>query len=157
MASVGNVETSGEPVRRRKKRWLLPLFVLALAGGAGFGLTYLDVLKRDGLRSPASSFQNRNVSFVEVPPISVPMAGDGQRQVFLAFSLEVAREDGPAVHHYLPRIIDTATLFLGGIAPDAYARRGIMEIIRDELKNRFNMALEEELIRNVLLTEFAFR
>lgn len=157
MASVGNPDATNRSGYRRIWRRPLPVLLLALAGSVGFGLTYFDVFQLQDIRAVGAVDRRQDVSFITVPPITVPVGGQGEKHVLLAFSLEVSRMDDPSVHHYLPRIIDTATVFLAGVAPEAYARRGIMEILREELKNRFNMVLEEDLVRNVLLTEFAFR
>lgn len=157
MAFVGNPDESNQNDYRKKRHWLLLALLLAAVGASGFSITYFDVFKLHEVRAPSAVDDRQAVSFIAVPPITVPIGGKGEKHVLLAFSVEVARGDDPSVHHYLPKIIDTATVFLAGIAPEAYARRGIMEILRDELKNRFNMVLEEDLVRNVLLTEFAFR
>lgn len=75
----------------------------------------------------------------------------------LSIKLECAPEKVAQVQLMMPRLSDSFTGFLSDIEPAAIDRRGVLEIIRAELRARADMVLGSGVIDNVLITEFAIQ
>ena len=148
------------PAARGRRRWLLPLALCIVAGGAGFTPTWLGLWSPlaliEGVGAPAGESAARLPAFIEVPPLVLSIPGPHPRRLRLGITLEVQERNRAAVTHLLPRVNDVATGFLTGIAPEAYDRRGILEVIRAELTTRISQATGPGKIDDVLLTEFVF-
>ena len=71
--------------------------------------------------------------------------------------IECAPEKVAQVQMLMPRISDSFTRFLSDIDPAAIDRRGVLEIIRAELRTRADMVLGSGVIDNILITEFAIQ
>lgn len=142
-----------------RRGWLLVLVLCVLAGAGGFVPTWLGLWSPmalvAGLSAPAGEGAAQP-GFVEVPPLTLSIPGPHPRRVRVAIVLEVQERDRAAIGHLLPRVTDVATGFLTGIAPEAYDRRGILEVIRAELTTRIGQALAPHPVGGVLLTEFVF-
>ena len=54
----------------------------------------------------------------------------------------------------LPRITDSFNSLLSQVDPVAFSRRGILEIIREELATRSRLILGDAAVRDLLITEF---
>lgn len=146
-----------------KKKVLIPAAIALLALGGGFASTYLD------LWSPAALLQGSEdkkkdaepavpaVAFVEVPRIVTTLAGERPRQLLLTAQLETTPEKQAEVAHLLPRVQDAYNDFLAGIDPLAFQRRGILEIIRTELVTRTRYVMGDDMVDDVLITEFALQ
>ena len=142
-----------------RRRWLLVPVLCIIAAGAGFVPAWL------GLWSPLTLVESVTapgedrgaaLGFIEMAPMTVSVPGPHPRRVRLAITLEVQERNRVTVNHLLPRVTDVATGFLTGIAPEAYDRRGILEVIRAELNTRVAQALGPGKVESVLLTEFVF-
>ena len=148
------------PAARGRRRWLLVLVLCIVAGGAGFAPTWLGLWSPfaliEGVTAPGEEGAARPPVFVEVPPLVLSIPGPHPRRVRLGITLEMQERNRAAVTHLLPRVTDVATGFLTGIAPEAYDRRGILEVIRAELTTRISQALGPGKVDDVLLTEFVF-
>jgi len=75
----------------------------------------------------------------------------------LVVKIETVAANRAVVEEMTPRLIDSFNTFLTGIAPAAFDRRGILEIVREELGNRARLALGEGVAAEVLIQEFAIR
>lgn len=143
------------PARRGSRRGLLAMLGLGLAAGAaGFVPTYLGLWSPRTLLAAKAPPAAAGIGFVALPVLTVSVPGPRPRQVRVAIVLEVDERHRGTVEHLVPRVVDTATTFLTGIAPEAYDRRGILEIVRAELATRAAQVLGENRIRDLLLTEF---
>lgn len=153
-------ELPSEAPPRKKKTLVLAAAVLLLGGG-GFASTYL------GLWSPASLLGGGSdhaaeapvsqVVFVDVPPIRLNIPGSRGRELVLSASIETDESHRAEVEHLMPRVLDAFTGFLSGIDPNAYDKRGVLEIIRAELVTRSRYVLGEEPVKDLLITEFFIR
>ena len=54
----------------------------------------------------------------------------------------------------IPRLLDSFNGFLTDIDPAAFEKRGILDIVRDELATRAVFVLGKEAFTDVLITEF---
>lgn len=148
------------PIAGGRRRWLLVLLLCIVAAGAGFAPTWLGLWSPfaliEGATAPEEEGAARVPVFVEVPPLVISIPGPHPRRVRLGITLEIQERNRSAVTHLLPRVTDVATGFLTGVAPEAYDRRGILEVIRAELTTRISQAVGPGKIDDVLLTEFVF-
>ena len=76
---------------------------------------------------------------------------------FASSKLEVPADQAKAIERLLPRVMDAFNTFVTGIAPEAFERRGILEIMREELKTRVQLALKTDAPVDVLIMEFALK
>ena len=161
-AAADGPDTAAEPApaTRGRRRWLLPLVVCVVAGGAGFAPTWLGLWSPfaviEGVGAPKAEGDVGPPGFVALPPMVLSIPGPHPRRIRLAITLEIQERNRAAVTHLLPRVADVTTGLLTGIAPEAYERRGILEVIRAELNTRISQAVGSGKIDDVLLTEFAF-
>lgn len=150
------------PPRRGRKRLLMLALPVLLAGG-GFASSYFGLwspLALTGLggETPAHAAPGEPATaFIDVPAINVTLPDARPRLLHLAVKLEVPAGEAKAVEHLLPRVLDAFNTFLTGIAPEAFERRGILEIMREELKTRVQLALKTDAPVEVLIMEFALK
>lgn len=146
------------PAPKTSRRGLLAMAgVGLLAGLAGFAPTYLGLWSPRELIARTASAPAMEVGFVELPVLTVSVPGPQAKQVQIAIILEIDERHRAEVEHLIPRVVDTTTTFLTGISPEAYERRGILEIVRAELTTRAVQVLGEGRIRDLLLTEFVLQ
>ncbi|MDS9466940.1 flagellar basal body-associated FliL family protein [Paracoccus sp. MBLB3053] len=145
------------PSRSRIRR-LLPVAAGLLLLAAGFATTFL------GYWSPTSLFRQEHrqaegaelpsVHFVSLPQIVLTLSGPQMRTLVMSVKLETDPENRASVEMLVPRLADTFNSFLAGIEPSAFERRGILDIIRDEMGNRAVQILGDKAFSDVLITEF---
>ncbi|MDO5657937.1 MAG: flagellar basal body-associated FliL family protein [Paracoccus sp. (in: a-proteobacteria)] len=142
------------PPAPAKRVGLLAIAVL-VAAGLGFGASYT------GTFAPSSLFsQNRAVTFdapryADVPRITVPLGAS--RALALGIKLEIAAESQGNIDNAMPRILDSFNRFLTNIEAAAFSRRGVLEIIRQELLTRAQHIAGESAVTDLLVTEFAIQ
>lgn len=135
-----------------------------LAAGTGAASTYLGywsplalVGMGTGTAKAAHGPDAPVVAFVDLPPINVTLPGPQPRMLHLAIKLETDEAARAALEHLLPRVSDAFNTFLTGVAPQAFDRRGILEVVRDELTARARAAVGNDIPVSVLVTEFALK
>lgn len=161
LALVASDSADAPPKRGRGR--LLMLALPLLLGAGGFASSYMGfwsplALAGLGGDAPAHAAPGEAASaFIDLPAINVTLPDARPRQLHLVVKLEVAAEQAEAVGHLLPRVMDAFNTFLTGIAPEAFERRGILEIMREELRTRVQLALETDAPVEVLIMEFALK
>lgn len=145
----------------RRKGLLIPALAALVLGGGGFATTYLGFWSPgallSGLSGPGAEAAIPEAVFVDVPRIELSIPGGRGRNLMLAASIETDAGHRAQVEHLMPRVSDAFTGFLSGIDPAAYDKRGVLEIIRDELVTRTRYVLGEEPVKDLLITEFLIR
>ncbi|WBU53132.1 flagellar basal body-associated FliL family protein [Paracoccus sp. SCSIO 75233] len=141
--------------RTGRRKYLLVLMVLTLAAG-GFAASYLGKISPRDLIAFRMDNAADTLAFVEVPAVTVPLAG-GARRISVTVGLESSASRAPELEKLMPRITATVTEFLSAISPDALDRRGVLEIIRMELHGRVDAVVDPGLIDDLMITEFAIR
>ncbi|MGZ3215361.1 flagellar basal body-associated FliL family protein [Paracoccus sp. T5] len=145
---------------RGKKGLLVPIAAALLLGGGGFASTYLGLWSPAGLMAePAAEPQTAHaaVEFIDVPRVEIVVPGGRARSLVLAATIETDASHAADVRHLMPRVSDAFTTFLSGVDPDAYDKRGVLEVIRAELVTRTRFVLGEEPVKDLLITEFRFK
>ena len=133
--------------------FLAPVLFLGLGGAAGFL----------GLWSPQTMFSEPAVKkdefkhefvFVDLPPIVLTLAGAQIRSLVLAVKIETRPEHLEQITYLQPRIIDAFNTFLAEVDPQAFERRGVLDVIRNELSTRLAFVLGADAFNDILITEF---
>lgn len=133
------------------------MLVLILCGVAAGYLGYWSpraLLTRDGgeAASPA-----RDSVILEFPALDITLPDLRPRRLHLAIALDVPRGESKRVEAQIPRMRDSFIVFLTGIAPAAFERRGILDVVRDEMSTRARLALDDEVPVEVLIQEFVLK
>ncbi|MDT1063148.1 flagellar basal body-associated FliL family protein [Paracoccus sp. CPCC 101403] len=150
--------TSQNPPQRGGVKRVLPLLLVAALLGAGFISTYqgywapLSLLKPHEATAKAEPVPQ--VQFVALPQIALTLSGPQFRTLVMSVQIETDATHRDEVQHLLPRLSDACNSFLAGIEPAAFERRGILDIIRDELATRAVYVLGREAFSDILITEF---
>jgi|GEM_PF-772118 len=154
-------DTAKEPAPKRRRR-LLKLALPLVLGGAGFASTYIGLWSPSALLGlsalqQAQTTPTGTTAFIDLPAINLTIPDARPRMLHLVVKLEVDEAHAKEVQRLLPRVLDTFNTFLTGIAPEAFERRGILEIVREELRTRVLLALESRIPVGVLIMEFALK
>lgn len=148
--------TPEAPPKGRLKK-LLPL-VLALAMlGAGFASTFLGFWSPMALLKPAPEEKAEilpQAQFVDLPQIVLTLAGPQLRMLVMSVKIETDPVHRAEVAYLIPRLSDAFNSFLAGIDPAAFEKRGILDIVRDELATRAVFVLGKDAFSDILITEF---
>lgn len=155
-------ETADIPEEEKSKggirRILLPLGLVIILTGGGFASTFLGFWSPMALlaarqESPPEP-QTPAVEFVDVPQIVLTLAGPRQRMLIMTVKIETSQLHRAEVEHLIPRILDSFNGFLSDVDPAAFEKRGMLDIIRDELATRAVFVLGKDAFTDILITEF---
>ncbi|WP_347267347.1 flagellar basal body-associated FliL family protein [Paracoccus sp. (in: a-proteobacteria)] len=148
--------------RPRSGRGMRPLLLLllptVLMAGAGFFLTY-----RGHVTLPAFGAHEQvvagdparpRIEFVDIPQIVLTTAGPAPRMLVITVKLETDGAHRKEIEHLVPRLQDMFNSFLSDIDGSAFEKRGILDIIRDELATRAVLVLGKDAFTDLLITEF---
>lgn len=130
--------------------------VAFLGLGAGFGTGFLGVWSPQMLLKPSKVAEEtvEDQVYFEMPDIVVSIVGKPVRQLFIKVTLQLASDAEHEIGLQAPRISDSFNMFLSGIDPTAFDKRGILEIIRSELLTRARFVLGHDQVTDLLVTEF---
>ena len=157
MAEPAPAATESPPKKRGK---LVPLILTAVAGLGGFGAAYTGVFSAMDLLSSAEAKPHDEApvaEFIAVPVIDLTLQGARPRNLVLAAMIETTHAESKTVEHMLPRVSDAFNGFLSGIDPAAFDKRGVLEIVRAELLNRTRAVLGDDVVHDLLITEFRLK
>ena len=140
------------------RRILLPVGLLVIMAGGGFASTFLGFWSPMDLfaakhEEPAET-QAPTVEFVDIPQIVLTLAGPRPRMLIMTVKIETDQPHRAEVEHMIPRIMDSFNGFLSDVDPVAFEKRGMLDIIRDELATRAVFVLGKEAFTDILITEF---
>ncbi|MTH80024.1 flagellar basal body-associated FliL family protein [Paracoccus aestuariivivens] len=157
MADAGAFQSITTVGKRGPKPIVLALTFILLAGG-GFISTFIGTWSPLGFfnsehSGPVQRFQSK-AEFVAIPQIILTLPGAQMRTLVMAIQIETTVSKKQEVQVLLPRLSDSFNSFLSSIDIGAFEKRGILEIIRDELANRAVYVLGKESFSDVLITEF---
>ena len=140
------------------RRILLPLGLVVIMTGGGFASTFLGFWSPMALlaakQEAPPETQTPTVEFVDVPQIVLTLAGPRPRMLIMTVKIETDQLHRPEVEHLIPRILDSFNGFLSDIDPAAFEKRGMLDIIRDELATRTVFVLGKDAFTDILITEF---
>lgn len=157
-------EGAAEPKRNKKLsgRFIvlfiaLPVVgVIVLGAGAAFMLRAFDAKEETDPHAAAVAAAEHAV-FFDMPELLVNMTGAGEKQqnfLKLSLSLELPNAEAtPQVQAAMPRIIDSAQVFLRELRLDDLQGSAGMLRLREELMRRINAAVAPVQVRDVLFKE----
>jgi flagellar FliL protein len=139
-------------------RILLPLGLVIILAGGGFASTYLGFWSPMGLlaakkEEPAEEAAP-TTEFVDIPQIVLTLVGPRSRILVMTVKIETDQKHRADVEHLTPRLLDSFNSFLADIDPTAFDKRGILDIVRDELATRTVFVLGKDAFTDILITEF---
>lgn len=154
--AVTNIEEQG-----RSRSVLMPLVAAVAMAAAGFGTTFTGLWAPLDLLSPAHSEKppaiDETIAFVAVPPIEISLPGGRHRSLALSATIETRKPAEAQIEALLPRVSDSFNGFLAEIDPYAFDKRGVLEIIKQELTTRAGDALPDLPVNDLLITEFRLK
>ena len=74
--------------------------------------------------------------------------------LIMTVKIETDQTHRAEVEHLVPRILDSFNSFLSNVDPYAFEKRGMLDIIRDELATRAAFVLGKDAFADILITEF---
>ena len=139
-------------------RILMPLGLALILAGGGFASTYLGFWSPMALLQPgekkAEAPQGPVIDFVDIPQIVLTLAGPQFRTLVMTVKIETDQAHRAEVEHLTPRLLDSFNSFLADVDASAFEKRGILDIIRDELATRAVFVLGKDAFTDLLITEF---
>ena len=158
MTDVADIQTE-EKAKGGLKRILLPLGLAVALGGAGFGSTFLGFWSptalfaaKESAKEPAAA--EPKIEFVDIPQVVLTLAGPQPRTLVMAIKIETDPAHSAQVLYLVPRLQDSFNSFLVNIDPTAFQKRGILDVLRDELATRAVFVLGKDAFTDILITEF---
>ncbi|MBD9526604.1 MULTISPECIES: flagellar basal body-associated protein FliL [Paracoccus] len=147
-----------DTVQKTGRKPFLFIAVIAVMLGAGFASSFFGIWSPMALL-PAGKAQHEvkplpAIEFVSMPQIVVTLAGPQMRTLIMAVEVETTPEKRAEIQLLLPRLSDAFNTFLAEIDPSAFEKRGILEIVRDELATRAIYILGKDAFTDILITEF---
>jgi flagellar protein FliL len=131
--------------------------VIALGIGAAFMLGLIGGKEAPKDAHAAAQAEAEHAVFFDMPELLVNMTGANEKQknfLKLSLSLELSDADAtPKVQAAMPRIIDSAQVFLRELRLDDLEGSAGMLRLREELMRRINAAVAPVQVRDVLFKE----
>lgn len=151
------VDLDGETKKGGKLGLLMKLGLPLICLGGGFAVSYLGIWAPQSLlekREKPEQSQQISKVFVALPPIVLTLAGPRSRNLVMGVKIETDPAHASQVEYLQPRILDAFNSFLADIDPAAFERRGILDVVRNELVTRLSFILGADAFSDVLITEF---
>ncbi len=92
--------------------------------------------------------------FVDLPQIALTLSGPQSRTLALAVKVEAKPENVAQIEFLQPRILDAFNGFFSEVDPLAFEKKGIIDVVRNELSTRLTFILGEGAFNDILITEF---
>lgn len=155
MSDVADMDGAGDAPKKRGRLLILVVPLLALFAGVSLGFF--------GVFSPLSLMEKKDPKeiafvsdyvFVDLPQIALTLSGPKSRTLALAVKVEAKPENVAQIEFLQPRILDAFNGFLSEIDPLAFEKKGIIDVVRNELSTRLTFILGEGAFNDILITEF---
>lgn len=151
-----------ESAPKKKGGGALPLIIGAVAAlGIGAGAAY--AVKTELVPTPdfsakpeAPKVEAAKLSYLELPPIAVPLPPESgrPRQLRLALSIETTEEKLLEVEAQAPRILDALNTLLRAIDQKDIANPTALDRLRAQMLRRLRLATHPEAVRDLLIVEY---
>ncbi len=151
-------EAAGDPPKSGGKGLIVALIGAVVAGGGGFGATYLGAL--DGLLGGGGGDEvyvetDMPVSFVPMEPLVVSLGPRAQaRTLKFTAQLEVVPSAEEGVIAMLPRIRDVLNTYLRAVEEAELQDPAALPVLRAQMLRRIQIVLGEGQVRDLLIMEF---
>lgn len=154
MSEADTIGALPEPAGKRK---ILVLALLTVFGAiAGFSTVYMGIWSPSALLGQRDSMADAEpqIVFVDIPQVIISLPGPRQRTLVMSVKIESDAAQVDHIQKMTPRISDAFNGFLSEIDPMALQRRGILEIVRNEMLHRISLVLGPDSFGDLLITEF---
>lgn len=140
----------------RTKGLLVAAIGALLAGGAGFGVTYLGLV--DGLFGGHGTTEAEDAhafAFVPLDPLMMSLGPQAQART-LKFTAELEVEPGAekAVLELRPRILDVLNGYLRAVDESELEDPAYLYILRAQMLQRIQVVVGDGKVRDLLILEF---
>lgn len=144
------------PEKKSRRGMLLLGLAVMLACGGGYGVAKTGIWSPLAMLAPSEAEvpAEPTAVFVTLPTVVLTLPGPQNRSLVLGVKIETDAQHVKNVEYLQPRILDAFNTFLSEIDPFAFERRGILEIIRNEMVTRVSFILGKEAFSDILITEF---
>lgn len=153
------VDPEEEPKKKGKLGLILGL-VISLGGGGGlFYAIYSGMLfGPENLQSATAEVDQpeEKVVFVPIDPMVVSLGKQARYQLRFNAQLEVAPENSEQVTHLMPRILDVLNGYLRAVDVEELANPAALIRIRSHMLRRVKLVTGEDMVNDLLITEFVF-
>ncbi len=140
------------------RRLLLPLGLVVIMAGGGFASTFLGIWSPTAMLAAKKEAPPEEAvpttAFVDIPQIVLTLAGPRSRMLVMTVKIETDQPHRAEVEYLTPRLLDSFNSFLVDVDPTAFEKRGILDIVRDELATRAVFVLGKDAFSDILITEF---
>lgn len=153
MSDIADVDN--EPSAPKKRGLLLialPILLLLIGVALGFFGVWSPLAMLEKADEP-EQFESQYV-FVDVPQIVLTLSDPRSRSLVLAVKIETEPQHVAQILFLQPRILDAFNGFLSDVDPSAFERRGVLDVLRNELATRLIFILGKETFNDILITEF---
>jgi flagellar FliL protein len=158
MAKPDTHETAGAaPARRSPLLLIVAALVVVLAGGGAAGWFFF--LHKPGVKATATEAHADEAKppahLVKAGTVVVNIAGtEGKRYLRTTLEIGASAKDAKHLEEFKAPLIDAALDVLGTKSLAALLEPADRQLLRDELKKKFNAALGHPAVTHVYLTEF---
>ncbi|MEP5757944.1 MAG: flagellar basal body-associated FliL family protein [Litoreibacter sp.] len=134
--------------------------VLALAGGGGAffavysGLVFAPKDKQEMAKE--SHNEEEVVAFVPIDPMVISLGKQAKYQLRFNAQLEVVPDKAEEVAHLMPRILDVLNGYLRAVEVEKLSDPAALITIRAHMLRRVKLVTGNELVNDLLITEFVF-
>lgn len=157
MVEVTSPEGRGAGSMRFVQKIYLAVAILAMVSLA-FLSTFFgywsphDIVKKNEVSQVNSPYPD--VEIVALPQLAILLPGPELKTLIIGISLEITLGNREHVEHLTPRLLDAFRSLISEIEPFAFEKVGILDAIRDELSVRATYILGDQVIKDILITEF---
>ncbi len=156
MAEAALDPSETAPVSSRKRLIFMALMALILAA-AGFAVSYLGVIESLLGGAGASHAEGQVTAapaFVAIAPMAIVIPGTPPRQFRMSAQIEVAQGHEDSVTTLMPRVQNVLQGFLRAVEPETLGDRSAWFDLRLQMLYRIRMVLGEDVVRDLLITDF---
>jgi flagellar FliL protein len=144
------------PKKRSKMPMLLGLLAAIAFGGGGFYVMYFEVLGTSHTEAPHAMVPiESDLAYVQIEPVVISLGPQSRAQhLRFAAQLEVVSAQHETVTSLLPRIVDVLNTYLRAVDSHELEEPSSLTRLRGQLLRRIKIVTGNDLVRDLLITEF---
>ena len=150
-----DVDEADQPKTASKLPLILGVVVALLGGAGGFFFMYFEGLSQSVQKQSDPIPYLGTAHFLALDPITIPL-GDGPTNRILRFQahLEVEAETLSQIEAMRPRILDVLNTYLRSVDLETLQDRRALLLLRAQMLRRVQVVTDENVVRDLLITEF---
>ena len=153
------IDSDEKAPKKKGKLGLIIGLVLALLGGGGAffavysGLVFAATDKHEMTKETS---EEEVVVFVPIDPMVISLGKQAKYQLRFNAQLEVVPDKAEEVAHLMPRILDVLNGYLRAVEVEKLSDPAALITIRAHMLRRVKLVTGDELVNDLLITEFVF-